>query len=98
MFHHVLIYMGDLHFVLPELNLSTLNAGILIAVPKIRLIIFSLNMLDFFLMGGGVTPIAYLSKCELGTKIKGGTILLIKIYSCENNFEFTKDNTFNVEV
>ena len=32
--------MGDLHLVLTALNLSTLNAGILI-------IIFSLNMVDY---------------------------------------------------
>ena len=30
LFHHVLFNMGDLHLVLPALNLSTLNAGILI--------------------------------------------------------------------
>ena len=30
MFHHVLLNMGDLHLVLPALNLSTLNDGILI--------------------------------------------------------------------
>ena len=30
LFHHVLMYMGDLHLVLPAQNLSTLNAEILI--------------------------------------------------------------------
>ena len=30
MFHHVLVYMGELQLVHPELNLSTLDAGILI--------------------------------------------------------------------
>ena len=30
LFHHVLVYMGDLQLVHPELNLSTLDAGILI--------------------------------------------------------------------
>ena len=30
LFHHVFLNMGDLHLVLPALNLSTLNAGILI--------------------------------------------------------------------
>ena len=35
LFHHVLIYMGDLHLVLPALNLSTLNAGILIMVQQV---------------------------------------------------------------
>lgn len=34
LFHHVLIYMGDLHLVLPALNLSTLEAGILIMVQQ----------------------------------------------------------------
>ena len=32
LFHHDLIYMGDLHLVLPALNLYTLDAGILIIV------------------------------------------------------------------
>ena len=47
MFHHVLIYMGDLHLVLPALNLSTLDAGILIMVQHVRLKMFSLNMWDY---------------------------------------------------
>ena len=33
--------MGDLHFFLTALNLSTLNAGILIMVQKVRLMMFS---------------------------------------------------------
>ena len=40
LFHHVLFNMEDLHLVLSALNLSTLNAGILI-------IMFSLNMVDY---------------------------------------------------
>ena len=32
LFHHVLVYMGDLQLVHTELNLSTLDAGILIMV------------------------------------------------------------------
>ena len=48
MFHHVLIYMGDLHLVLPALNLSTLDAGILIMVQQERMMMFSLNMVDYF--------------------------------------------------
>ena len=32
LFHYVLVYMGDLHLVLPALNLSILVAGILIMV------------------------------------------------------------------
>ena len=32
LFHHALVYMGDLQLVHPALNLSTLDAGILIMV------------------------------------------------------------------
>ena len=39
--------MGDLHLVLPALNLSTLNSGILIMMQKVRLMMFSLNMVDY---------------------------------------------------
>ena len=39
--------MGDMHLVLPALNLSTLNAGILIMMQQERLMIFSLNMVDY---------------------------------------------------
>ena len=39
--------MRDLHLVLPALNLSTLNAGILIMLQKVRLMMFSLNMVDY---------------------------------------------------
>ena len=39
--------MGDLHLVLPALNLSTLNAGILIMMQQVRLMMFSLNMVDY---------------------------------------------------
>ena len=42
-----LSYMGDLHFVLPALNWSTLNAGISIMMQKVRLIMFALNMVDY---------------------------------------------------
>ena len=38
--------MGDLHLVLPSLNLSTLDAGILIMVQQESLMMFSLNMVD----------------------------------------------------
>ena len=47
--HHVLFNMGDLHLVLPALNLSSLNAGILIMMHQVRLIMFSLNMVDYSL-------------------------------------------------
>ena len=35
LFQHVLIYMGDTHLILPALNLSTLDAGILIMVQEV---------------------------------------------------------------
>ena len=47
LFHHVLFSMGDMHLVLPALNLSTLNAGILIMMQQVRLMMFSLNMVDY---------------------------------------------------
>ena len=47
LFHHVLFNMGDLHLVLPALNLSTLNAGISIMMQQVRLMMFSLNMVDY---------------------------------------------------
>ena len=43
----VLIHMGDLHLVLPALNLYTLDAGILIMVQQVRLMMFSFNMVDY---------------------------------------------------
>ena len=36
-----------MHLVLPALNLSTLNAGILIMMQQERLMMFSLNMVDY---------------------------------------------------
>ena len=47
LFHNVLCNMGDLHLVFPALNLSTLNAGILIMMQQIRLMMFSLNMVNY---------------------------------------------------
>ena len=47
LFNIVLFNMGDLHLVLPALNLSTLNAGILIMMQQVRLMMFSLNMVDY---------------------------------------------------
>ena len=38
LFHHILIYMGDLHLVLPALNLSILDAGILIMVQQVKIV------------------------------------------------------------
>ena len=35
LFHHVLVYIGDLHLVHPALNLSILDAGILIMVQQV---------------------------------------------------------------
>ena len=46
-FHHVLFNIGDLNLVLPALNLSTLIAGILIMMKEVRLMMFSLNMVDY---------------------------------------------------
>ena len=45
--HHALFFMGDLQLVHPALNLSTLDAGILIMVQKVSLTMFSLNMVDY---------------------------------------------------
>ena len=39
--------MVDLHLVLPALNLSTMDAGILIMVQLVRMMGFSLNMVDY---------------------------------------------------
>ena len=47
LFHHVLIYMGDLHLVVHALTLSNLDAGILIMVQQVRLMMFLLNMVDY---------------------------------------------------
>ena len=47
LFHHVLINIGNLHLVLPALNLFTLNVGILIMMQQVRLMMFSLNMVDY---------------------------------------------------
>ena len=42
-----MFYMGDLYLVLPALKLSTLDAGILIMVQQVRMMMFSLNMVDY---------------------------------------------------
>ena len=47
MFYHVRIFIGDVHLVLPALNLFTLNAGILIMVHQERLMMLSLKMVDY---------------------------------------------------
>ena len=50
LFLHVLVYMGekvDLHLVHPALNLSILDAGILIMVQQVRLMMFFLTMVDY---------------------------------------------------
>ena len=41
--------MGDLHLVLPALNLSTLNAGIWIMMQQVRMMMFSLIMVDYYM-------------------------------------------------
>ena len=47
LFHIVLFNLGDLHLVLPALNFSTLNASIFIMMQQVRLMMFSLNMVDY---------------------------------------------------
>ena len=47
LFHRVLFNMGYLNLVLPALNMSTLDAGIFILVQQVRLMMFSLNMVDY---------------------------------------------------
>ena len=47
LFHIVLFNMGNLHLVLTALNLSTLNASILIMMQQVRLMMFSLNMVGY---------------------------------------------------
>ena len=47
LFHHVLVYMGDLQLVHTELNLSTLDAGILTMMRQVSFMMFSLNMVDY---------------------------------------------------
>ena len=47
LFHYVLFNMISLHLVLPALNLSSLNAGILIMMQQVRLMLFSVNMVDY---------------------------------------------------
>ena len=42
-----MFYMGDLHLVLPALNLSSLDAGILILVQQVRMMMLSLNLVDY---------------------------------------------------
>ena len=39
--------IGDLHFVLPALNVSILDAGILIMMQQVILMMFSLNIVDY---------------------------------------------------
>ena len=55
LFRHVLVYMGDLHLVHPELKLSILDAGISLKVQQVSLMMFSLNMVVY-----PTTPAAHL--------------------------------------
>ena len=41
------IRIGDIKLVLPNLNLCILDAGILIMVQKVSLMMFSLNMVEY---------------------------------------------------
>ena len=45
-FHHVLVYMGDLHLVHPALNVSSLDAGILKIMCQVSLMMFSVGFLQ----------------------------------------------------
>ena len=47
LFHHVLVDMGDLHLVLLALNLSILDAGILIMVQQLSFMMTYLTMVDY---------------------------------------------------
>ena len=47
LFHIVLFNLEDLHLVLPARNFSTLNASIFIMMQQVRLMMFSLNMVDY---------------------------------------------------
>ena len=47
MFHYVLVYMEDQQLVYSALKLYTLDAGILIMVQYVSLMMFSLNMVDY---------------------------------------------------
>ena len=47
LFNIVLFNKGDLHLVLPALNLSTLNTDILIMMQQVKLMMFSLNIVDY---------------------------------------------------
>ena len=49
--------MGDLYLVLSELILSTLDAGISIMVQQVRLMIFSLNMVDHVILVSAKVPL-----------------------------------------
>ena len=72
LFHHVLFNIGDLHLVLPALNLSTLNAGILIMMKQVltehggRLHVLSLAVQLRFICrgqeGGTILNISYPSR------------------------------------
>ena len=80
-FHHVLVYMGDLHLVHPALNLSILDAGILIMVQQVSLMMFSLNMVDF--------PMSFLSLSTCFVGQVEGTIL-----RCSYSLIFWGDPSF----
>ena len=47
LFQDILFNIRDLHLVLPARNLSTLDAGNLIMVQQVRLMMFSLKTVDY---------------------------------------------------
>ena len=79
LFHHVLVYMGDLHLVHPALNWSILNVGISIMVQQVSLMMFSLTMVDypmsFLLLSSWVVAYSILVSAQgpldLGLGLKG---------------------------
>ena len=70
LFYHVLVSMGDLHLVHLALNLSILDAGILIMVQQISLMMFFLNMADYPLPSSRCPPKICLAGQVEGTLLK----------------------------
>ena len=66
------MFLGDLHLVLLALNLSTLDAGILIMVQKVRMMMLSLHMADYF--------VSFLSLSLLFGFCSGTPLSCLKVY------------------
>ena len=80
LFYHVHVYIGDLHLVHPALNLSILDAGNLIMLQQVSLMIFSLNMVD--------NPMSFLlmSTCNFFGGQVEGTILRCCCFLWDSSF------------